>query len=244
MKIFHPVCINCIRGDFLKMKRFKKVSIVFIILFCILSGAFIIIFDRSFAYQLEIYSKREVVNTINQEINFAIINAIEESDISYDKIISLDKSASGGVSCVRADMLIVNKLKNEIDIRIADICECNESYEAKIPVGNLLGGGLLYGKGFVITVKFKPIGEANSRMTGELKNSGINQTIYRISFDVNVDAAVVFPFRYIEIPVKIETVISETVIIGEVPESYTYFRTEGNVSNEELQGYVQDFKAE
>ena len=86
--------------------------------------------------------------------------------------------------------------------------------------------------------------EVNTRMTGKLQDSGINQTIYTISFDVNIRAAVVFPFRYREIPIKIENVISETVIIGAVPESYTYFNMEGEMTPEEMQGYVEDFKAE
>lgn len=209
-----------------------------------MSVFFIIVFDKSFAYQLELYSKREVVNTINREINYVIADAIDNSEISYNNIISIEKGEGGDISCVKADMILVNRLKNDLDLRIADICECNESYEAKIPVGNLIGGGLMYGKGFLISVKFKPIGEANSRMTGELKESGINQTIYRISFDVNVNAAIVFPFRYIEIPIKIQTVISETIIVGNVPESFTYFHTEGDVSDDELQGYIEDFKAE
>ncbi|MBR5308700.1 MAG: sporulation protein YunB [Clostridia bacterium] len=228
----------------MKHNKLFRVSLALIIIFAIVSIAFIIIFDRSFSYQLEQYSKREVVNTINREVNGIILEELTSSDLSYNKIVTVERDSIGKASYVKADMLVVNKLKNILDMRIADICECRNAFEASIPVGNLVGGGLMYGKGFDVVVKFKPIGEASTKMTGKLVDSGINQTIYRISFETKINAAVVFPFRYIEVPIRIETVVSETVIIGEVPESFTYFNMEGEMTGDELMGYVQDFKAD
>lgn len=227
----------------MKHKRAKMLLMVFII-FGIVSILFLIVFDRSFSYQFEQYSKREVVNTINREVNNVILEELNASGMSYSSIITVETNEIGDTSSVKANMLTVNKLKNRLDSRISEICECKENYEASIPVGNLVGGGLLYGKGFDIKVKFRPIGDATTRMTGKLVDAGINQTIYRISFDIDITAAVVFPFRYVEIPIRIETVISETVIIGDVPEAYTYFNMEGDMSPEDIQGYIEDFKAE
>ena len=81
-------------------------------------------------------------------------------------------------------------------------------------------------------------------MTGEFSEAGINQTIYRISFDVNADAVVVFPFRYVEVPIKCETVIAETIIVGDVPDSFTHFDLEGDITAQDFQGYVEDYMAE
>lgn len=231
-------------GVVLKKRKISKYIFLVFLLFGMVSILFIIVFDKSFAYQLEVYSEREVVNMINREVNSIIYEEIQQSGVTYGNIVTVDKNDIGEITCVKADMLTVNQLKNKIDIRIADIYESKDSFQARIPVGNLLGGGLLYGKGFDITVKFRPIGDAETKMTGVLNEAGINQTIYRIAFDANITTAVVFPFRYIEIPVEIETVVSETVIIGDVPQSYTYFNMEGEMSAESIQGYIEDFKAE
>ncbi len=233
-----------IGGVFMRMKKISsRIAFVFVI-FGLLSLLFVIVFDKSFAYQLELYSESEVVNRLNYEVNNIILDVLSESDVSYGTVITTEQNDIGEITCIRADMLVVNKLKNSLDSRITEICASDEEYEAKIPVGNLVGGGLLYGKGFDITVKFRPIGIVNTRMTGKLHEAGINQTIYSISFDININAAVVYPFRYREIPIKIETIISETVIVGNVPEAYTYFNMEGEMSPEEIQGYIEDFKAE
>lgn len=234
----------CIGGVYIVMKRLtKRIALIFVF-FGFICLFFVFMFDKSFAYQLELYSESEVVNTLNREVNNIIYDVLNESGISYDSIIKTEQNDVGEVTCVRADMVIVNKLKNQLDSKIAEICECEEDFEAKIPIGNLIGGGILYGKGFDITVKFRPIGVVNTRMSGKLHDAGINQTIYSISFDININSAVVYPFRYREIPIKIETVVSETIIVGAVPEAYTYFNMEGEMSSEEIQGYVADFKAE
>ena len=225
-------------------KKWIKYLAVSFVIFGIVSVIFIIIFDKSFSYQLEMYSKREAVNTINREVNSAILEELQSSDLNYNSLIALEKDKNGEIVCVNADMVEVNKLKNLLDLKIAEICECENEFGAKIPVGNLVGGGLLYGKGFDINVRFRPIGEANTRMTGGLTQAGINQTIYRIAFDININVAIVFPFRYIEIPIKVETVVAETVIVGKVPQSFTYFNMEGDITSEEFQGFVEDYKAD
>lgn len=225
-------------------KRLIRYMAISFVVFGIVSVIFIIIFDKSFSYQLELYSKREAVNTINREVNNVILEELRNSDLTYSSLITVEKDKNGEIACINANMVEVNKLKNLLDYRIAEICECDNEFGAKIPVGNLVGGGLLYGKGFDINVKFRPIGEANTRMTGGLTEAGINQTIYRIAFDININVAIVFPFRYIEIPMRIETVVAETVILGEVPQSFTYFNMQGDVTDEEFQGFIEDFKAE
>lgn len=225
-------------------KRIIKCIAILIVVFGTVSVIFLIMFDKSFSYQLEMYSKREAVNTINREINEVILEELSESGITYSSLINSEKNNNGEITCINANMVEVNKLKNKLDLKIAEICECDNEFGAKIPMGNLVGGGLLYGKGFDIKVKFRPIGEANTRMTGGFTEAGINQTIYRISFDANINIAIVFPFRYIEIPIKIETVIAETVILGKVPESFTYFNMEGEITDEEFQGFVEDFRVE
>jgi len=228
----------------MKGKRIKRTIALIFILIGVLSLLFMIIFDKSFAYQLELYSKSEVVNTLNREVNNIILNTLQEDNISQEELLSVEYNDVGDITCVRADMLTVNRLKNSLDSKISTLCKENGTFEARIPVGNLVGGGLMYGKGFDISVRFRPIGQVNSRMTGTLCEAGINQTVYRIAFDINVDAAIVFPFRYIEIPIRIETVVSETVIVGSVPESYTYFSMDGDMTAQDIQGYVEDFKAE
>lgn len=235
--------IMCIGGAFMKKKKFAIIIAIICCIFSVVAVVIVVVFDSRFAYQLEIYAKNFAVNRINVDVNSAVLTQLQNSDITYAEFITAEKDEQGSISAISSDMVKINLLKNNLDKTISELCQSDSQYEAKIPIGNLIGGSIFYGRGFKITVKFRPIGEVNTRMTGELVEAGINQTIYRISFDINVNVAIVFPFRYVEVPVKVQTVIAETIIVGDVPESFTYFRIDGNVDGEDMMGYVQDFKA-
>ena len=80
-------------------------------------------------------------------------------------------------------------------------------------------------------------------MSGEFREAGINQTLYKISFNVLTEVAIVFPFKYIEIPLECQTIIAETIIVGDVPDSFTHFELNGDITPQEFQGYVEDYMA-
>lgn len=182
-------------------------------------------------------------NKINSIINQIVLQELEQNNISYNDLISIEKSTDGKISGVGANMIVVNKLKNSLDVAVSETLEKEEEYISKIPVGSLFGKGLFYGRGFDIKIKFRPIGKAQSQMSGEFIEAGINQTLYKISFKVSADIAIIFPFKYIEIPIECETVIAETIIVGDVPDSFTHFDLNGNITPQDFQGYVEDYMA-
>lgn len=235
-----------IGGVFLKktIKKASRIISLVLVIVCVLSTMFFIIFDKCLGYQIEFYAKQVTINRISSEVNKAVISEMEKSGISYEKIIHIEKSDEGEISGIRADMVQVNILKNKLEICVSQVCSKNEYYEVEIPVGNFFGRGIFYGKGFKIKIKFRPLASASTKMTGEFVEAGINQTIYRISFDVNTDAVVVFPFRYVEVPINCETVIAETIIVGDVPDSFTHFDLQGDITSQDFQGYVEDYMAE
>ena len=215
--------------------------LVFLLFFTVVP---IIIFDKSLSYQLELYSKQIAINKISSEISNAIYEELSRTHITYDSIMKTENDINGRLTALKADMISVNILKNKLDIAVSEVCSRDTYFEMKIPIGNILGNSFLYGDGFDIGIKFRPVGRAVTNMSGDFKETGINQTLYRVSFDVDVEIAIVFPFRYVEVPLKIETVIAETVIVGEVPDSFTHFDLNGDITSQDFQGYVEDYMAE
>ena len=54
----------------------------------------------------------------------------------------------------------------------------------------------------------------------EISAAGINQTKHEMKLDVVVDIDVVLPWRTVSTQVVTEILIAETVIVGEVPQTY------------------------
>ena len=59
------------------------------------------------------------------------------------------------------------------------------------------------------------------KIESEFKESGINQTIHRLYLDFYIEVYVSFPLKIEVIPIKLKYLLSETIIVGEVPEQYT-----------------------
>ena len=84
---------------------------------------------------------------------------------------------------------------------------------------------MLAGLGPKIKVKIIPTGTVNIEFKTEFLSSGINQTRHRIYLEIKSKMGIVAPFVSQRVEVINEINIAETVLIGEVPE--TYYNLEG-----------------
>ena len=80
-----------------------------------------------------------------------------------------------------------------------------------------MGSRLLSGKGPEIPVNVIPVGSLSYELKSELVSGGINQTVHRISLFYSATVRCLAPFDEELIIITGETVIAETLIIGEVP---------------------------
>ena len=89
-----------------------------------------------------------------------------------------------------------------------------------IPIGNVLGSSLLLGKGPEIPVDITMLSSSHVDFQNELSDAGINQTKHQIKLEVVIDIDVIMPWQTVSTQVVSEILIAETVILGDVPETY------------------------
>ena len=85
------------------------------------------------------------------------------------------------------------------------------------------------GVGPRLTVKITPVGTVNTDYKTEFLSSGINQTRHRIYIEIKSKMSVVAPFTNETVEVITNVNVAETVLIGNVPQ--TFYNIEG-VGNE------------
>ena len=90
----------------------------------------------------------------------------------------------------------------------------------EIPIGNLLGSSLLLGRGPDIPVDITMLSSSRVDFKNELVSAGINQTKHQMKLDVVIDIDVIMPWRTVSTQVVSEILIAETVIVGQVPQTY------------------------
>ena len=165
----------------------------------------------------------EANNAVSAVINNAIAEKLSAGEIKYDDIISLEKNENGTVSAIITNMAKVNMLKSEITYEIINALSDDMKTDISVPLGNVTGINLLSGKGPDLPVEIVAVTKANTEFVNRFTSSGINQTRHQIVVHVNAVVSVLMPGGNVYSEVNAEVAVAETVIIGDVPDTYTYF---------------------
>ena len=187
---------------------------------------------------LESLATTRVSNTVNRIIFEAVNEAIQNGDISYERLISLEKDSEGKITAVHSNMAAFNRLQAQIlDIILAKIDQVS-ARELSIPIGTLTGSALLAGRGPRIRVRMESVGSSTARFNNQCESAGINQTKHQIILEVEVSVAILLPGFTTATKVSTAVTVAETVIVGAVPDTYTYFSTTPDTYEEDLKDYI------
>ena len=91
---------------------------------------------------LESLATTRVSNTVNRIIVEAVNEAIQDGDVGYEELISVEKDNEGKITAIHSNMAAFNRLQAQIlDIILARIDQVS-ARELSIPVGTLTGSAL------------------------------------------------------------------------------------------------------
>ncbi len=175
-------------------------------------------------------AETQVKNTTSDLTNDAIAKQIAAGDIQYDRIVYFEKDLDGRITALKTNMTEVNRLKTDILNIINDEILALDTSDIGIPLGSLFLPEFLSGKGPAIPVHILSIRNSDAIFLSDFTQAGINQTLHQLTMEVSVDVAVLVLGETSSFTLNSEVVVAETVIVGQVPE--TYLNTGGNYEPE------------
>lgn len=187
---------------------------------------------------LEQVATTRVHSTVNRIVAQAVQDSVTSGEIRYEELVTLDKDNEGRVTVVRSNMAAFNQLQSQILDLILERIAQTSPRDLSIPVGNLTGSALLAGRGPRITVRMESVGSSTAWFENEFASAGINQTRHEIVLHVNVSVSILLPGFTTATQVANEVTVAETVIVGAVPDTYTYFGTDAAGYREDVKDYV------
>lgn len=204
------------------------IFLVFLMLYLLFNIALMPVLKTAAVYR----ARMVAITTIND----AVGKVLKEDDISYDKLMNLEKNSSGQIQAVTANSLQINLLKYDITNEVVNELSKVGKSDMSIPLGNVIGGQLFTGRGPFIKIKFYPVGNVISEITSDFTAAGINQTRQQIMLDVRADITVMMSSYNVSTSVDSNVCIAELTIIGSVPN--TYFQGDvGSAGNAYVYGY-------
>ena len=178
-----------------------------------------------------------VSNMVGQVVTEAVSDVVNSGNVKYGDLISLEKNANGGVAALISNMAEFNRLQSAVTQDVLTRLEAMSDLELSIPLGTLTGSAFLAGRGPRCTVRTQTTGSCSAEFANEFSQAGINQTTHRIMLRVDVSMSILLPGFRTGTEVSNSFAVAETVIVGEVPDTYTYFDS-GNAAEEDAYEYA------
>ncbi len=193
----------------------------FLLVFGILLMAVAIIFDCWFRPTLERLIEYRCTLLADRAVSQAICDHIETTDTDYSDLVTFVYDNNGNIGAMQTNPAKINTMKASImelaNSRISKLSDENVS----IAIGSLTGISYLYGTGVELSFSVKPTGVARSQLVSKFESTGINQTMHSVILIIHTEISPVIPGLSDSFFVDNEFVIAQTVIVGEVPDTFS-----------------------
>lgn len=203
-----------IKGFYTNNKNAKKIFSILVILL-ITSLTFYNLFKSlNPIFESLCLEKARLIGTniINEASNVAL------EDIDYKDILKIEKDENNNV--LKTDVVVINKIASDVALEAEKRFQNLKDETIQIPMGVLLGNKYLAGIGPNIDIKIIPAGNILTEIKNEFETKGINQTVYRIYLELTCKVSIVSQYKTIEEDITSQILLVETLIVGDVPESY------------------------
>ena len=199
--------------------RLKRLFHFLIILAVLLLGLMLVFRDR-YRSAIRDLAQTQVKNSTSDLINDAIDDQIESGNIQYDRIVYFEKDLNGRITALKTNMTEVNRLKTDILNLVNDEILAMDTTDLGVPLGSLFLPELLSGRGPSIPVQILAIRNSDAAFHSFFTEAGINQTLHQLTMEVSVDVTVLVFGETESFTVSSQVVVAETIIVGDVPETF------------------------
>ncbi|MDH7578705.1 MAG: sporulation protein YunB [Bacillota bacterium] len=161
-----------------------------------------------------------------EAVNDAIKQKITQS-VDYHELIFVHKDTQGRVVLMQPNIVRINRLASDTTLAIQTTLKELANDQFFIPVGQVLGSQLLANYGPRIRVSIYPVGTVRTNVFDRFEEAGINQTRHRLYLDIQSQVKVVIPLITSNVKVATQVPVTDTIIVGQVPETYVKFYAGG-----------------
>lgn len=196
----------------IKHKRFIAIIITIFILF----NSFLFLIDKSVMPAIITIAESEMKKEATSIIHETALD-VYSKEFDYKDIMVVEKDNNGNISMVRADTVKLNYLSSKLILESNEKLSKLEELGIGVPVGYMTKNSVIHNLGPTIKIKMEQVGNIESNYESIFESAGINQTRHKIYLNVNLKIRVMIPLNSTEVEVTVQIPISETIIVGQIP---------------------------
>lgn len=162
-----------------------------------------------------------------------LLGAMSESmgdGVEYDDLMNVRMDNNGQVALLSANTVRMNQLADRAGSAALRQLGCMSAERVSVPLGAALGLSLFAGSGPDIPVSIVPVGSVRTEFATEFESCGINQTRHKVYLQLTASIRIVIPTGTKTASVTANMLVTESIIVGGVPEGFVGY----NLSQDEL----------
>jgi sporulation protein YunB len=198
-------------------KRISSGVILVLLGLIFISGFYLLDFKirPTLKYLAEAKAKQVATQVVNEAIKLRIA-----PDIKYENMINVNFDKEGKVAFMQPNTGEINRISAKATFAVQNKIKHLPPQTIQLPLGQVFGLKILAGFGPDLPVKLESIGIVESSINDSFDVAGINQIRHRINININTIIKIVVPLVYQQVRVDTSILLTEAIIMGQVPHIY------------------------
>ena len=199
------------------MKKNKALRVI-IVSFSIFLFLVFYIINTALEPTLLAISEVRLRSLTTKALNEAVIENFDS--IRYKDFISVSKDNDGNITMIQTNSVYMNKLASYTALSAQSKIASLGEQGIGLHLGTITGIQLFSSIGPVVNIKMIPMGSVTADFQSKFESAGINQTRHQILISMKATVRVVALNNSEVITITSTIPITETIIVGNVPEYY------------------------
>ena len=156
-------------------------------------------------------------------INNTVAETLKKHD--YSSFVKLSKDVNNKITGIETDTVRINEFTSDYMKKIADNLEVIDNQKIHIPLCVAFNNPIMFGTNRGIPCYMTSFTTLSAKVVETFESTGINQTIHILNLKVETAVVIIAPSLKINHVVSTTIPIAHTVIVGDVPQTYTNVST-------------------
>lgn len=206
---------------------------LFILLLMVCLGLLTVRFRRIFME----YAVNICEDSAIKEVGVLMEDEVFSHPEELGSLVVLERDSDNHITALRTDVIAVGKIKARLVSGLFDRLDYLEETQIEVPLGTVFAPDWFTGMGPKVKVGLAGLTQMEAEFVSAFTSAGINQTRHRILIEVHAGFRILTPFGGVDREIVSTYPVTDTVIVGTVPERYAYIG--GSDSN--LLGEIRDY---
>ena len=180
--------------------------------------------DAALRPQLTEMAAVQVRAQMTELVNQVLLQTMEEETLSPEGLVTVRSGVDGSIQALSVNAPAANRLRAALLTRLGGELARTEWDAVSLPLGNLSGLLSLSGRGPSVNAPVRSVSAPQAELRSEFAGAGVNQTLHRLMLDVTVSVRLILPGGSVPCEVTASVCVAETVLLGQVPETYVSVR--------------------